>query len=190
MGFGLIIAGLFFIFNPYVNVIDVLPDIIGYLLILAGTSKLALINADVMTSRRYFSAMLWISAGRIAATLLLIRFSDGFLALTLTLAAAVADCIYCIRAFSILFSALDTTACMSGDTESMPYSVKQFTPIAVVSKNVLALIPELTELSAEDGFGNPGLVSYKSMFTLICVIVSLIIGVVWLVISVGYINSL
>ena len=190
MGFGLITAGLFFIFNPYVNVIDVLPDIVGYLLILAGTHKLSLMNADIMTSRRYFNAMMWISAGRIAATLLLMRFNDGVLALTLTLAAAVVDCVYAIRAFTLLFSALDTTACMLGDTDSTPYAAKQFTPIAIISKNLLALIPEFTELSVEDEYGNVGLVAYKSMFSLVCVIIGLAVGVVWLVVSVGYINSL
>ena len=33
LGFGLVFAGLCFFFNPYVAVIDVLPDFIGALLI-------------------------------------------------------------------------------------------------------------------------------------------------------------
>ena len=36
MNIGYLIAGCIFLFNPTVNLIDVLPDVIGYLLILKG----------------------------------------------------------------------------------------------------------------------------------------------------------
>ena len=190
MGFGLLIAGLFFIFNPYVNIIDILPDIVGYLLIFAGTAKLAMLSADVMTSRRFFNAMLWISAGRAAATLLILRFNDGFLTLTITVIIAVADSIYAIRAFSLLFSALDTMSCMAGGMKTASDAVRQFTPVAIILKNGLSLIPEFTELSTGDGFGNAGLVSYKSMLMLVCVTAGLAIGAAWLVMTVRYFSAL
>ena len=190
MGFGLIIAGLFFVFNPYINVIDVLPDLVGYLLILAGTAKISMLNADVMTSRRYFGAMTWISAARIAAALLVLHFNDGFLTLTLTLIFAVAVSIYAVKAFTMLFNALDTMSCMAKEMGNSAESVRQFTPFAIISVNALSLVPELTELSAEDELGNSGLVAYKSMFLLVCVVLGLIIGAVWLVMAVRYINAL
>ena len=41
MGIGYIIAGMFFLFEPFIGVADILPDFIGYLLILHGMSKIA-----------------------------------------------------------------------------------------------------------------------------------------------------
>ena len=33
MGFGFLIAGMIFLFDPFINIFDILPDAIGYMLI-------------------------------------------------------------------------------------------------------------------------------------------------------------
>ena len=40
-GFAYVIAGFVFLANPYIDMLDILPDFIGYLLILAGISRMA-----------------------------------------------------------------------------------------------------------------------------------------------------
>ena len=45
-------AGCLFLFNPTVNLIDVLPDVIGYLLILKGLYKLADLNGKIKAARQ------------------------------------------------------------------------------------------------------------------------------------------
>ena len=44
LGLGCIVAGAVFLFDPFVGVFDLLPDIIGYLLILRGLRRLALLE--------------------------------------------------------------------------------------------------------------------------------------------------
>jgi len=41
MGFGCIAAGMLFLFNPNINVIDILPDFIGYILIYHGLFRMS-----------------------------------------------------------------------------------------------------------------------------------------------------
>ena len=48
LGLGCIVAGAVFLFDPFVGVFDLLPDIIGYLLILRGLRRLALLR-DTLT---------------------------------------------------------------------------------------------------------------------------------------------
>lgn len=52
MNIGYLIAGCVFLFNPTVNLIDVLPDVIGFLLILKGLYKLADLNGKIKTARQ------------------------------------------------------------------------------------------------------------------------------------------
>ena len=42
----LIFAGLLFFFNPCVNMLDLLPDFIGAILIITGLSKMYMYNAN------------------------------------------------------------------------------------------------------------------------------------------------
>ena len=44
MGLGLIIASLFFFFNPDISVIDLIPDTVGYILLTLGLSHLSLMS--------------------------------------------------------------------------------------------------------------------------------------------------
>lgn len=57
MGFSLILAGLFFLIVPTVNVIDIFPDFIGYLLIFAGLAKLKRIDGYMAKSAHYALVM-------------------------------------------------------------------------------------------------------------------------------------
>ena len=41
MGYGFLIAGMIFLCNPLINIVDLLPDCIGYFLILCGISQFA-----------------------------------------------------------------------------------------------------------------------------------------------------
>ena len=47
MGYGLILAGMAFLFVPSFGIYDVMPDVIGYALIMIGLSKTARLNGDL-----------------------------------------------------------------------------------------------------------------------------------------------
>ena len=67
LGFGYIIASLFFLFNPDINVIDVFPDIFGYVLMCIGLSQLTLVNDYVAEAYARFKKMIPVSAGKLAS---------------------------------------------------------------------------------------------------------------------------
>ena len=54
MGLGLIFAGFCFFFNPYIAVLDLLPDFVGALLIWFGLLRYARISAPMAEARRAF----------------------------------------------------------------------------------------------------------------------------------------
>ena len=60
MNLGYLLLGLVFLFNPNINVIDVLPDVIGCLFILKGLSKLSDLNRHIASAKQTSEAtMLW-----------------------------------------------------------------------------------------------------------------------------------
>lgn len=60
MGFTCLAFGGIFLFNPIVAVVDVLPNVIGYLLIYAGLWKLADLNDEFASAHRLARTMIWV----------------------------------------------------------------------------------------------------------------------------------
>ena len=102
LGMGKIIAAAFFLFNPNVVIIDVLPDFIGYALLLSGITQLADINYYFEESAKLFKRMLLVSiaqffalflvfgilpAREISSALMLMAFAFGALELLLLIPA-------------------------------------------------------------------------------------------------------
>ena len=54
LGIGCIIASSFFLFNPDIAIIDVIPDVFGYLLMIVGLTQLAEINEKIADAREGF----------------------------------------------------------------------------------------------------------------------------------------
>ena len=98
-------AGCLFLFNPTVNLIDVLPDVIGYLLILKGLYKLADLNGKIKAARQKFKAAVWIASGE-----LLVMLAASVLEATWYLVFSFVFCvlklIYLIPAFVNLFEGI------------------------------------------------------------------------------------
>ena len=54
MGFGLLIAGFILLANPVIHVVDIIPDAIGFFLIMAGLTKLSYIVGKIQIARDWF----------------------------------------------------------------------------------------------------------------------------------------
>lgn len=67
MGTGLIVAGFLFLLNPDLFTFDVLPDLIGYLLLSAGLKKMAFLEDRIATARRFFHYLAVVSALKLAS---------------------------------------------------------------------------------------------------------------------------
>ena len=65
LGLGLTCIAFIFLFNPVIGIIDILPDLVGYLLLCAGLSQIADMNDHFGEALRYFKRMIPISVVQI-----------------------------------------------------------------------------------------------------------------------------
>jgi uncharacterized membrane protein len=61
LGIGMLITAAFFLFNPNVVIIDILPDFIGYIFLILGIYQLSDINYYFEESLKLFKRMLVVS---------------------------------------------------------------------------------------------------------------------------------
>ena len=182
--FGLLIIGFLFFANPNVSIFDILPDCIGCLLIIGSIFKLADISEWVADAKRAFYVLFWINLSKLPAAVLLMWMtgpSVGEEAMWLLFAFcyAIAEVIFGIRAFSLLFEALayigtrrdggefifamlvrPSKTLKRGKKERIRpakylrlESVARFTTVFIILRTVLCTLPEFALLSSHDSLG-------------------------------------
>jgi len=204
MGFSLIAIGLLFLIGPDIGVIDILPDFIGYILILKGLGSLSKINADFSEAAKYFKWCLWVSIAKIPVYLmsLTISKSDSFITLLCVFVGGLLDAIFAYSAFSAFFNGLSSSSVTDKDNANYRCSVfcdfekiRKFTLAFVILKPALYIAPELTRLDSNE-FGevtSDGIVSLYSFYNVIVVLttlIALIIGIVWYVKARKYVKNI
>lgn len=105
------IYGAFFLFNPFVTVVDALPDFIGALFFILALYKIRDLSDHLNSSRTNFIRFFWVSASRIPAFFLMFWVSHNFSAersimLVFTFCYAVAETIMLAISFNQLFNGL------------------------------------------------------------------------------------
>ena len=68
--FGLLIASLVFFCNPTVQLVDILPDLFGYILLVAGLYYLADLNEAIWEARERFKKMFYVGAAKLVVFLM------------------------------------------------------------------------------------------------------------------------
>jgi len=66
--FTLITAGMFFLINPLINIVDILPDAIGYILIFMGLGELSFLDGRMDSARKKLEFLIVISIFKLALT--------------------------------------------------------------------------------------------------------------------------
>lgn len=200
-----------FIFNPEMAIIDILPDLIGYILILIPLARLRDVNEEFESSRKLVAVALLINAGKYAALVLSlggISQKEGGSASSLmmfSLVFAVLDIIFVTSAFRKFFSALskvgekyDCDAVVGyrqrkrrGETvrakRNRTDSLSRYTTVFVVMRALCYAIPEFSTGSAhayDDTVFDWS--AFTSLFRIFGVIISLVFGIIWLVRSTAY----
>ncbi len=102
MGLGLVAAGMFFLINPLVNIIDIIPDFIGYIMIVCGLDRLADMEDHFASAKKYFLILAVASAVKTGACLLL-PFIDATFIILLSFIFAVGESVCFIPAIASLF---------------------------------------------------------------------------------------
>lgn len=65
MGFGLVLAGMILLFNPLINIVDLIPDAIGFFLISAGLTKTSFFVGKIGAAKNMFQKMAFLEIAKI-----------------------------------------------------------------------------------------------------------------------------
>ncbi len=211
MGIGCLIAGACFLFDPYIGIFDLLPDAVGYLFIALGLYRLsdlddrlgeasrAAMKMSLLGVARYLC--LFLTFGLISSTerpvfILLVAFVLGVISLIweLPLWRNLGGGLLYLGSRSDATALFDRTR--RGDRlheHTLCERYIHFTVFYFVLRQVLAVIPELTVLTHEsggaDGYGQ-SLYEYIGLARMIGMAASLIVGVIWLCKTVGFVRKL
>lgn len=200
MGINYLIAGFVFFFLPNFSIIDLLPDFIGCLLILKGLTKLSDLTPVLSDAKRAFTSTLYLYIVKFALMFSAPYFgnTDGGYLLIFSFTFAVLDIIFVLPAFKTLLNGFlylgDRNVSHSIFENQSEFS--SLTTIFIIAKAVLAFIPDLAYISNPDVSGNVTfedrgfyLSEYKNVLIALNLIVTVIIGTVWLVYAIRYFNN-
>ena len=102
MKIGFMIVGCIFLCNPFINIIDILPDFIGCLFIMKALSELSDLERNIGSARKKIKAAMWVSLVKFFLVFASMIFdSTWYLILTFTF--GILECMYLIPAFIDLF---------------------------------------------------------------------------------------
>ncbi len=205
MGFGFLLAAGFFLWNPTVNLLDPLPDLIGYILIAIGIFKLADLNDFLRDAQKGFFKMLFVSGGYILAELLIHVFLSGYddpmnryespvWVLLLSFVFMVLELILAIPAWKTFWRGLEDLARFGEGTailsekkgRSLCERLSTLTTRLIVFKSVFACLPELAILTSfeYDAF-NPNFgfdwYEFVNAFRYFGALIVGAVGLIWLV---------
>ena len=109
-GFGCLIASAFFLFNPDIAIIDFIPDVFGYILLILGLGRLSLLNEKIYEAREGFKKAAICNAVKFGLIIFLFGFvSPKEMPVSLLLFSFVMnffDLIYVVPAYINLFGGL------------------------------------------------------------------------------------
>ncbi len=214
MGIGLILLGALFLFEPHVAFVDVLPDIVGYVLLFAGLARLSDLNAHLFEARRRFRILLYISAGQLFGTYFIYgvlgammrekpaemsRFEQPMTVLLCSFVLLVLQWYFLIPAFRELFAGMDALA-RRHDSESSGAlrrnrtkgeRMMRLSTVFVILSSLLATLPEASVLTSYEAHkGNPlfpfDWYRFIALFRGFAAVLSAIVGIVWLVAFLRY----
>ncbi len=198
MNIAYIIAGLVFLFNPNINIIDILPDAIGIGLIMYGFLRISRVEPSFSAAMRYFKVLFITELCKIPSIYIysLVSSEEQLWILIMSLVFGVIEAVYGILAWKSFFEGLEKTA----ELEKHPNifkklsSTRVFMFIFTVLKPVFTILPDTVLLSdSEYGVvGSDGIVSlanYRGAFNILSAAFVLIVGIVWLISTISYING-
>ena len=205
---GKVILAAFFLFNPPINLIDILPDFVGYLLLLVAIKNATVVFPHFDEAYRGFEKMFWITLLKLPALLVMLSVirlnsSERAMITVFALAFAVLEFIFALSAFRSFFAALTH---LGGREGLLPVlkagrhrrgidGVFLWTMTLLFTKGFCSFVPELTLISVFETLGsldanavNPA--RYYPYLLVLLQFAGFILGVVWLYYTVTYFRDL
>ncbi len=206
-GLFLLVPALLFLFEPYIVTFDILPDFIGYALIVAAIYKIADIDDYFSESKQWFLYAIWIGIARMIAPFA-ISFvasqsaNDKIMWQTMSVFVLdIADAIISVIAFSKLFTGLQYISTFyDGQSvnkrrkkkingEIVPYGrsacdkFETVTYIFIVVKNLMHVLPEFTSLASNQEY------TYVELLRFFGIIPVIVFGLIWAISGVVFFIS-
>ncbi len=204
VGFGLLALSFVFFFNPNINIIDVLPDCIGYTLLCAALTKLSHLNESIEEAVSLFRKMILVDAGKWLAvlwvfgmsvtsernsSLLLWSFVFSFLEILL-LVPAYSKLFYGITQIGYRYSETSIFGKSEGTRrKSATDKMRSLTVVFVCLKSVLSVLPEFADLSNTSYDESSSLVNlyqYIGIMRFLASIPVVLVGLIWLTAIIRY----
>ncbi len=201
------VAGIF-LFEPNINIVDVIPDFFGYLILAFGLGKLADLNESVYEARAGFEKMIGISAGKFLVlfwTFGLTVPSERSSSLMLwSFVFCVLELIFVLPAVIKLFKGIMELGTYYDNTSVLGYStfqqkkkrgknytekLRSLTVGFVILKSLLSFLPELADmsnLSYDESSGMVNLYRYIGIMRILAFVPVLIVGTIWLIRLIRY----
>lgn len=210
ISFTAIAVSFVFLFNPSISIIDFLPDFIGYIILTAALTNLADLNDTFWEAQKKFKFLIILDACKMFALIWSFALSNGAQRnssiLLWSFVFVVFDMIFLVPALLKLFSGMielglvyDSSFVIkervskSGRAKKNPTaSIRALTIMFIVFKNVVTLLPELTELTSSyywEYMINPpafDLYRYVGALRFLAIMLVLAFGIVWLVSIIRY----
>lgn len=197
MGFIYIIVGTVFLFNPMIGLLDILPDFIGYLFILAGIYKIADITKTMDNIHKYLLYLIGISLARTILSVFMTK-EDMVLSLIFVVLFSIGEAVLMIYFYNKLFNGFDDIGIRfeNPDVFKKSAELKTLTYVFILLRSLFTVIPEFRYLAMTDyegeisSFDMTGRTDYSVMLILLNVAVVTIIGVAWIYMMISYLNKI
>ncbi len=196
MGLGLIAFGIAFFILPCLGMVDIMPDFIGAILIIGGLKKLRDTDSRLESARSLFMRFMFLDLIKNILAFP-VRKTDETTVMTVCFIFSIICTILLFSAFSELFEGLyyvfsraNSKACEENFT-----GVKAISRLFSILYYVFLMIPQLVVLTnpeytmAEDISKFFSLYDYKNIITLLCLVLSLLLGIVFAYSCISYLLS-
>lgn len=202
MGISYIIAGFVFFFLPNFNIMDLLPDFIGCILIIKGLYKLADLTPGLMDAKLGFIKVLYVYLAKFFLMFSVPFFGNskggGGYILIFTFTFAIFDFTFTLPAFMSLLNGFTylgdrTNAKVIFNNQS---EFSTLTSLFIIVRAVLAVIPDLSFISNPEYSGvvtsqrSFYISDYKNLLYGLNFLVTTLIGIVWLFYAVRYFTAI
>ena len=208
MSFGLIATGFALLMNPVINVFDVIPDLVGFLLIVAGLSKLSYFVGDIERAKSFYTYLAYSEIAKLASIFFVVKsVSSGSTKVLLAFVFSIGQAALFIPATIWLFEGLAMSAVrfhgtktneiieIHGKKKDKAVLTRNFIIAFYVLRCLMTLVPELTELQMYEYVGtvtagSRPLIYYKPALYVLCGIVVIVVGIIYIVKECTYFTSL
>lgn len=186
-----------FLFTPNISLFDILPDFIGYALILSAIREASFVFPHFDTAYAGFRKMLLIGILKMPAALLMLSIAgknldERSIVTVFSFSFAVLEILFLLPAFRAFWEGFihigereGVSACLTDGNGKSIDSLTLFTLVFLVVKHAMSTLPEMALLSLFEKIGSldPGAFNIAVLypfFAIVGAIAVLVLGILWL----------